>query len=300
LVFLLDLLLPQIWTQHRTSTCPIKKYQELVEMLKITPRQWNKEIPVQKVFKYISTVLNININLITFQYSRTLKQQNLCEHAKNCLIPVYKFQNPTVKLVYTRNNYFTPVHIIEHKQKFYSFNSLLNPEFNPFLIKCNPTTKISFAGEEISLDLIENVLRSKPVKKQFSIVLYSAFSLVKSTSNTKQMAKLLLGFFNAQTENPSILYLFIIPHLENSTFTIVQIFQKYKTPLLNPKTIFHTSHFTEGESVFQNNCDISEDLLDQESCICEHPDTERYFLPDNAAFFSTFQNLGKSCKLNLP
>jgi len=169
-----------------------------------------------------------------------LKQQNLCEHAKNCLIPVYKFQNPTVKLVYTRNNYFTPVHIIEHKQKFYSFNSLLNPEFNPFLIKCNPTTKISFAGEEISLDLIENVLRSKPVKKQFSIVLYSAFSLVKSTSNTKQMAKLLLGFFNAQTENPSILYLFIIPHLENSTFTIVQIFQKYKTPLLNPKTIFHT------------------------------------------------------------
>jgi hypothetical protein len=262
-------------------------------MIKITPRQWNKEVSDLKIFKHISIILNLNLNLITFQHSRILKQQNLCEHNQKCFIPVYKFHNPTVKLVFTQNNYFTPVHIIEYKQKFYTFKPLLNSEFNPFLIKFNPAPKIFFAGEEISSDLIWNVLRSKPVEKPFSIVIYSAFSLVKSFSNTRQMSKLLLGFFNAKTKNPPILYLFIIPHLEKATFEIVQILQKSKTPLLNPKTVFHTSHLTEGESVFQHNCDISEDLLDQEYCICEHPDTERYFLPDKASFNSTFKNLGK-------
>jgi len=44
----LDLLLPEIWTHHRTSACPFKNYQEMVEMIKLTTRQWNKEILNQK------------------------------------------------------------------------------------------------------------------------------------------------------------------------------------------------------------------------------------------------------------
>ena len=109
----LDLLLPEIWTHHRTSACPFKNYQEMVEMIKLTTRQWNKEIVNQKIFKQVSTIFNVNINLIGFQNSKSLKEKPLCEHEKICYIPIYKFQNPAVKLVFTKNNYFTPLHIIE-------------------------------------------------------------------------------------------------------------------------------------------------------------------------------------------
>jgi hypothetical protein len=133
----LDLLLPEIWTHHRTSACPFKNYQEMVEMIKLTTRQWNKEIVNQKIFKQVSTIFNVNINLIGFQNSKSLKEKPLCEHKKICFIPIYKFQNPAVKLVLTKNNYFTPLHIIEYKNLFYSFKPLLNPQFNPFLSKRN-------------------------------------------------------------------------------------------------------------------------------------------------------------------
>jgi hypothetical protein len=287
----LDLLLPQIWTHHRTSACPFKNYQEMVEMIKLTTRQWNKEIVKQKIFKHVSTIFNVNINLIGFQNSETLKEKPLCEHKKTCYIPIYKFQNPIVKLVLTKDNYFTPLHIIEYEKKFYIFNVLLNPQFNPFLIKDKPVSNLIFAGEDISHSLIWDVLQSKPMKKPFSIVIYSAYSLVNSFQ-TKRISSLPLGFYSAETETFPILYVFISPHLEQPTFETFQIFQNTKTSLPNLKTIFSTTHLTEGEKVFQSSSNIDKDLLDQEFCICEHPDTKRFFSPDQATFNETFKNLG--------
>jgi len=288
----LDLLLPEIWTHHRTSACPFKNYQEMVEMIKLTTRQWNKEILNQKVFKHVSTIFNVNINLIGFQNSKSLKEKPLCEHKKICFIPIYKFQNPAVKLVLTKNNYFTPLHIIEYKNLFYSFKPLLNPQFNPFLVKEKPVSNLIFAGEDISHSLIWDVLQCKPMKKPFSIVIYSAYSFVKSFQ-TKQISNLPLGFYRAETETFPILYVFISPHLEKPTFEIVQILQNTKDSLPNPKTIFSTTHITEGEKVFQSISNTDKDLLDQEFCICEHPDTKRFFSPDKATFNESFKNLGK-------
>jgi hypothetical protein len=41
---------------------------------------------------------------------------------------------------------------------------------------------------------------------------------------------------------------------------------------------------TEGEYEFKDPSETNKEILNQDHCICEHPDTERYHTPNNKTF----------------
>jgi hypothetical protein len=105
------------------------------------------------------------------------------------------------------------------------------------------------------------------------------------------LQKNIVGLFNNDQSN-SIIHLFLTPHLSNGTFSVHPILkdQGKKTEDFNRKNIFSNTHIIEGNKIVQNNANVNKDLLNQDHCICEHPDTERYFSPNK----KTFKNLASS------
>ena len=288
-----DSLLSHIWTRHQTPLCEFTNYEEMVEKIKLTPRMWDTQIKIPKALKHISMTLCLNLNLIAFRRTRNYSEHNKCIHATSCYFPIYKFQNPMIKLISSNSNYFTAVNIIEHKNLFYIFNAALLPQFNPILINMPTTNMITFANECISTDTIQSVLNRESVDKAFSIAVYSTFSYVKHQS-IKCITKNIIGFYEAKNAvSEDILHIFITPHLFKPTYQICQIFQNSK-PNFNWKNIYSTTHLTEGENKSRTESHVNKDLLNQDFCICDHPDTNRYFSPTKGTFGDTFKNLGKN------
>ena len=58
------------------------------------------------------------------------------------------------------------------------------------------------------------------------------------------------------------------------------------------KNIFSNTNLTEGNKIYQAKIETNKDTLNQESCICDHSDTNRIFLPKT----SSFKPLGKKVK----
>jgi len=44
------------------------------------------------------------------------------------------------------------------------------------------------------------------------------------------------------------------------------------------------THITEGQYNFKSQTGANKEIFNQEYCICEHPDTERYHAPNNKSF----------------
>lgn len=145
-----------------------------------------------------------------------------------------------------------------------------------------PNFNFSYKSEPVSIHDIKAVLKQKPIeKKSFSIALYSTSSYVKSCY-TKIISKHIIGYL--KNESNDILHLFLIPHLYQPTFDVYTLDSFASNVNFNPKNIFSNTHITESEYLFKTSSGPNKKLLNQDHCVCEHPDTERYYAPNNRSF----------------
>ena len=136
--------------------------------------------------------------------------------------------------------------------------------------------------ESVTLHDINCILKQKPIEKTFSIALYSTSSYVKN-SHCKVIAKHVVGHLKNNSEN--ILHLFLTPHLNGQTFDVCVLLNLSNNNIVfNQKSAYSNTHMTEGKYNFKYHSRPNKELLNQNHCICQHPDTERYHAPNNKTF----------------
>jgi hypothetical protein len=280
-----------LWIHHRQKACTFKNYQETIERVKLTPRAWNSSINIHQTLKYISWALGISINLIKFKSKHAnLKKSYLCTHHDSiCYIPYYQFNNPFIKLSQiNQSSPFCQINILEFKSKYYSIPS---NSCHPILINKMP----NFNFDTVNKNEINQILQGKHVEKAFMVGLYSTPSFVR-TQNTNIIAQNLIGML--KNNSTQVIHLFITPHLDSSDFDVYQLetLNKLNYKNFNMKTNFSCTRPTEGNYNFKSTTEFTnKNILNQNHCVCEHPDTARYFAPTQ----HSFQSLGKNHKKNI-
>ncbi len=284
----LDTLLQHIWVTHLQPRHQLQEYQELIEKVKLTPRIWNSAVKFNNHLRYLSSNLGLSINLIRFKRTHSYHNDNYqCVHKQNCFIPYYKFQNPSIRFHQDPFREFFQINILEFKSEYYSISST---SCNPLLINQLANFNFYHKSEPVTMHDINAILTKKPVEnKSFSILLYSTSSYVRSC-HTKIISNNIIGYLQNNSED--ILHLFLTPHLHGPAFDVHALngFPSMKNITFNPKNLLCNTHITEGKYDSITNSHPNKELLNQEHCICEHPDTERYFAPNN----KSFRPLGKT------
>lgn len=278
------MLLQHIWINRLQFCHQLQEYQDLIEKVKLTPRIWNPTVELNVFLKYLSWVLGISINLISFKRTQAWYKEFQCTHTKPCFLPFYKFQNPYIRFCQDWNKKNLQINILEFKSKYFIISS---KSCKPVLINQLPNFNFYHKSEPITLHDINCILRQKPIEKLFSIALYSTSSYVKS-SHSKVITKHIIG--HLKNNSKEILHLFLTPHLHGQSFDVYILDLSTNNIQFNSKNIYSNTHITEGKSNFKFHSRNNKELLNQNHCICEHPDTERYHAPNN----KTFKPLGEN------
>jgi len=276
------MLLQHIWVNHLQFRPQLQNYQEMIEKIKLTPRVWNPTVKLNQFLKYVSWILNLSINLIGFKHNpRHVSDTFQCEHrSRPCFHPYYKFQNPYIRFCKIPLNDFFQVNILEYKSNYYTLSS--SASCTPLLINQLPNFSFSYKSEPVTLHDIHAILHQTPIEKPFSIALYSTCTYVRSC-HIKIISQNIIGHLKNDSED--ILHLFLMPHLHGPTFD-VYVLDSFSSNNItfNQKNVYCNTHITEGKYLFNKHSHSNKDMLDQEHCICEHPDTERFNAPNNRTF----------------
>jgi len=281
------MLLQHIWTDYKQFQPQLLEYQELIEKIKLTPRVWKSTVKLNDFLKYSSYILGLSINLLGFKETKNRHNDTFqCEHRKKCYLPYYKFQNPYIRFCSTKD--VVQINILEFKSNYYSISSA---SCIPILINQLSNFNFHYKSEPVTPDEINAILKHKPIeKKSFSITLYSTNSYVKS-NHTKIINNAIIG--QLQNESQDMLHLFLTPHLDDPGFDVFVLDFQSNNFTFNQKNVYCITHKTEGKYHFKNPSGPNKEIFNQEYCICEHPDTERYHAPNN----NTFKPLGKLWKI---
>lgn len=280
-----DAVLHHVW-QRRLPSCEFKSYQRLLEEVTFTPRTWNSNVQLNRVLKHISFKLGLDINIIGIKrWKNNSNTLGNCQLHINqwCDIPFYKFQNSLTKLLFPVSNNFCQINLFFYKQKYYVLTAI--DHLKPFLIDRLPTTTITFNNTTIYpqdiLSILKNPLSPNPYP--FSVAVYTAFSFVK-VKWTKQIKANLIGY-NTSPEHTNIAYLFITPYFLTNSFsiTVLDTFTDDVTQF-NKKNIFCNPHITEGQPNKRGKEPLNQELLNQNHCVCEHPDTSQFLVPEEKLF----------------
>jgi hypothetical protein len=263
----------------------------MIEKIKLTPRIWNTNKKFTTHLRYISSILNIPINIIEFKRTapRNYNTNFQCGHTKNCYFPVFKFQNPNIRFrLLCETNEIHQINILEFKSEYYFIAStscaplLINQQHSNF--------EFHYNSESVTLEEIKSILKNEPIApKSFSIALYSTESYVKK-NHTKIIQRFNIRFL--ESESSDMLHLFLTPHIDQPTFDIYKLEPFPSNINFNLKNILSNTHLTEGEYIQKSSSRPNKTLLNQDYCICEHPDTGRYFTPSNIT--KSFKPLGAS------
>jgi len=278
----LDALLQHLWKYRQKSNCPLKTYQELIHSVKFTSRTWNSKVAIDKILKHITYCLNVDINLLGIKNTRHNHQGHTCEKTHSaCYYTFYKFQNVFIKLKFYEETFFDPLIILEYTKKYYILKlSTMNPD----LISKTSAPSIAFEDHTISHSTINDILGNRSVYYPFSITVYSAFSYVKNIHS--KLAKTLMICETPKQEKN--LNLFLTPHIGSPSFDICLL--DVTTEVLQPtnlKDMYCNPHITEGNPLpLPVSNKHNKDLLNQDFCVCDHPDTERFTLPTQKSFKS--------------
>jgi hypothetical protein len=277
------MLLQHIWTNYKQFQPQLLEYQELIEKVKLTPRVWNSTVKLNDFLKYSSNILGLSINLIGFKETKNRHNDTFqCEHKKTCYLPYYKFQNPYIRFCSTKDVF--QINILEFQSTYYSISSA---SCIPVLINQLSNFNFHYKSEPVTLHEINAILKKTSIEnKSFSIALYSTSSFVKS-SHTKVINNATIGYL--QNESQDILHLFLTPHLHDPGFDVFVLDLPSNNFTFNQKNVYCSPHKTEGKYHFKKHSQPNKEIFNQEYCICEHPDTERYHAPNN----KTFKPLGK-------
>ena len=210
-----------------------------------------------------------------------------CNHDtnNNCHFPFYIFQNTLVKLL-RRSHSFSSINVFSFKNKYYLYNE---GNIYPFLINIYPLQSVVFEQKVITKYEVLNILHNEPVNIPFNVKLYTSYSYLRQTS-TKQIQFNIIGEYSCNNKNT--LHLFLTPHLNNVDFNLNIIENISKDLKFKQQNIFSNTNLTEGNKIYQAKIKTNNETLNQESCICDHSDTNRIFLPKT----SSFKPLGKKVK----
>jgi len=273
----LDMLLQHIWVNYRSFHPQLQDYQALIEKVKLTPRVWSSTVKFIDFLQYLTWLLGLSINLISFKKTKNRHNDTFqCAHTKNCFLPYYKFQNPYIR--FCQNKEHVQINILEFKSTYYTLSSA---SCTPVLINQLSNFNFCYQSEPVTLHDINAILKHQPVEKPFAVALYSTTCYVKSY-HSKIIRKNIIGYLKNESEN--ILHLFLTPHLHAPTFDVFVLEFSSNNIIFNQKNVFYNRHITEGQYNYKNNSGPNKELLPQDYCICEHPDTERYHAPNTQSF----------------
>lgn len=262
----LDALLHHIWI-HRKSSSSLKKFEELLEIIKLTPRVWNSKTNFKQTLRYITSILNININIIGLKVTRFSFWK--CDHTY-CHLPFYIFQNTLVKII-RESSCFLPVHVVYFQGKYY----VLLEDIRPFLINNHHQNPVIFENIQITNTDIIKILKNDYCTIPFNINLYTSYSYIRDNAIKTLQSNIVAKY--VKNDSTKILHLFIAPYLEDNfdLHVLTKIFDDTKG--FENYNLFADINFTEGNTHYDKKSK-KENILNQEYCICDHPDTERIFL----------------------
>ena len=226
--------------------------------------------------------LNVDINLIGLKRARNNIHLHQCKQDSACYVTYYRFQNILTKLEIFDPSSFDPVILFEYKKKLYVLNI---PMLNPLLISELTTASIDFENITLSQDSIMDIIANKPVNYPFSIAIYSAFSYIKY-KKSKNAKAYIIG--KTPETSDRLLHLFMNPSIGSSCFSLCVLdVTSIEFAAGNIKNMYSNPHITEGKPHFHSRPQNStRDLLNQDFCVCDHPETSRYFAPVNRSFKS--------------
>jgi len=268
-------------------------YEELVNKIKFTAREWKLQKDRIALLKNISWIFHLDITIIGFCHRRVLCT---CKHhfSKMCVQPYYIFQNPLLKILKQQN---AQMSIIIHNDNFY-LNS--GDCLKPFLLNKLPNdpSTVTFNNFAISSTVIVDIiLKNKvlPLCIPFNVHIYSTYTYTNVTS-VKHITKHLIGQY-LNNDSSDHLHLFITPHLSNLNL-YVNVLMNIKNPLIyDKKTLIGSSifHFTEMNKIYTRKKKQEEHqnktVLNQEHCICDHSSTTAVFLSKPTKMFKPLGKL---------
>ena len=281
-LFAVDILLQQIWLNYRlpgVSPFPYKDYYALIETVNRTPRLWNTNHAMLETLKYISWTLNVDISIIGF---RQAGMTHYCPHAADYYFLCYIFQNTVLKLM-KKPTCWKPLIILEYKKNYYVPQKFIPFNSQPCLIDLPPLSTESTTIDNITFyhaDILK-LLQNKPVDFSISLIIYSTYKYVRTTY-TKEIQNHVIRKYDNLASN-KVLHLFLAPHVNTTptskafsdcNFSLFHLKDIKAPELFHPNDIFTYKHLTEGKSVHQSNDSKSVPLLNQDFCICDHPDME--------------------------
>ena len=252
-----------LWKQNRAL---FKTYQELIECLQITPRtKQSVQNDITHILKYITWTLNVNISVVTITQLKNGYHKYDYEFR-------YKFQNSLVKLLNVPHKY-KPITIILFKKKYYILKD--NRKLFPVLMHLNPKSIISYKDKNVLSSHILDIIKDLNTNTfPFTINIYTSYSFLNK-ANLKHIQNNFIGQYVHNGSN-DVLHILVTPDLTiNNSIMINQLQLPLNTLHFNKHNLFANVHITEGDNVFKHT--LSKEItLNQNFCICDHTETQRY------------------------
>jgi hypothetical protein len=238
----------------------------MIEKIKLTPQQWNTKHSLQRTLEHITWILQVNINIIIFK--RTRNFYNCTTHTiQTCLLPCYKYQNSIIKLLQIK----PLVTVLLYKKTLFVLHKQC---LEANLINLHPDPNISYKSVSITDQTILDVINNNPVKLQCNLKLYSTNCYTRAQSIRKISDNIIGSYcYHKQAE---ILHVFVTPQLMNNSINKTMLLNIKDNTFYKKNLLCSYSHLTEGDKT-QYYSKESEEILNQEFCICEHPETNRIF-----------------------
>ena len=268
-----------MWTNNRKSSCTFSSYESLISSIRLTDRDWNSKCPVNKLLQHITLCINADINLVYFR-RKPIDSHHQCPHPSRCFLLKFKFQSSLVKLLFEPD--FDPIILFEFKNTWYVLTTSTK-NIAPYLINQPSYTSLNFMDTSVTSSDIYNIITNNPLlpQKDFSIAIYSSFTFILAT---KSKHSHLIGWY--QGHNNTTLHVFVTPIIASRTIVLAFLDSSdTHKKLCCFKNIYCSPHITEGTR--QNSSEKKQtcgDLLNQNYCVCEHPETKRFFVPNHHSF----------------
>jgi len=201
----------------------------------------------------------------------------------SCYLLKYQFQNGLIKLLFKSD--FKPLVLIEYKRTFHVLSVL---SLAPYLINERRTKTLQINEHTITQSHVFHILSStgSPPRFPFSIALYTSFTFYVPYRNKVNRSDLIGWYQGTQ----STLHIFLTPSIGTTsiflTYLDSTVTHKQMTCL---KNIYSMPHLTEGVSYSVPKSSPPQPALNQNYCICAHPNTKQFTVPGN----HTFKPLGK-------
>jgi len=249
---------------------------DFVESFKHSSRLMNPNFPIKKLLLKLSHKLQKNIILLGFRPIRTNPFVN-CPHTntkaqRQCSIPYYIFQNYLYSLLPTTIN--SQIVFCLDQQNVYLVTD--TSSLTPILINKASFHTVTLDNEVLSkYDIFKILHQPNTVSFKSTFVLYSSFEFINRLKSTKQQSNHIIGHHKG--ESAHVHHLLLTPHLNTFEFSFSHLDITNSMPAcVNLQNNVSISHIPEGVKINSENLFKAkqEEMLDEQYCICQHPDTQ--------------------------